>query len=416
MSETTQISSLQPNLRFGTSFLDTKYRDHAANGEVLMDKSTGEVVLKRKEDGSLIYYDRESQDLEDLITEVSALMKSNVEFTRPSKNNREYTKNIYFTSVMTQLDEFEKEFANIEEGYSYGVRYMNNSTKSSTMSRDENGFFINLVARPRDASVIDFLAFIHNSYIQTYTGEEAEILEMKSLYETNESYRNCTAEIEYTIEAINNNLQPIKSVTRTAYIRINSTELVPFFSDFLNPDEYNYLTLRINSVRLPKIKYALDFVNSSEYHNIYESLVDGLDTYIKLTHMYVSFFTDVDSNTVVSDPINSRATFMTPLDVFEDMCEKLSNISSAGGITVNPEVPDDLTLSRIEVWVERIREVKNKGETKNVLEDPETSIEALEYLFGEIESIQTFFTTNMSEREGLWLKTLIKSEVNALPW
>ena len=47
----TTVSSIQPNLRFGTSFLDSsKYRDRAVNGETLMDKRTGEVVFKRKED------------------------------------------------------------------------------------------------------------------------------------------------------------------------------------------------------------------------------------------------------------------------------------------------------------------------------------------------------------------------------
>ena len=95
----TTVSSIQPNLRFGTSFLDSsKYRDRAVNGETLMDKRTGEVVFKRKEDGSLLYFDREKLKLDDYISNLRALMKSNVRFSYPTEYNTKDMDSEYFST------------------------------------------------------------------------------------------------------------------------------------------------------------------------------------------------------------------------------------------------------------------------------------------------------------------------------
>ena len=48
-----------PNSRFGTTFLDIKYRDHAAPDEVMLDKKTGEIIYRRK-DGKYLFFDKES--------------------------------------------------------------------------------------------------------------------------------------------------------------------------------------------------------------------------------------------------------------------------------------------------------------------------------------------------------------------
>lgn len=424
---TTQtISSLQPNLRFGTSFLDTKYRDRAAFGESLMDKRTGEVVLKRKEDGSLLYFNREAPKIDDFIMQITSLIKSNVGFNYPSSNNRENINNIQFMTTLTDLQDFEKEFANIEQGYSYGVKFINNSEESMSMAKEMNGFFLKLVSRPRDSAIIEFLSYIHNGYISSYSGDDPEILEMKNLYETNESYRNATVEIEYTVKGYDSNMVVRKEITKKAYLPLNQMVLVSFFDDFINQNEYSFLALRINSVRLPKIKYALDFVNDSQYHETYASLVDNVDSNIALTHMYISTFVEMNSNTKIANEINSRVISSISLSSFEKAVETLNNISSAGGIHVSADIPDDLTLSRIEVWAERLREVKNKGETENVLDEPITSMEELEYLFGEIENIRSYLTTDSSLLDGMFVGLQSISGIfsppslatiqNELPW
>ena len=52
------VESLVPNSRFGTTFLDTKYRDRAIDDEVMIDKLTGEILYRRK-DGIYLWNERE---------------------------------------------------------------------------------------------------------------------------------------------------------------------------------------------------------------------------------------------------------------------------------------------------------------------------------------------------------------------
>ena len=41
-------TAVYPDVRFGTSYLDKQYKKYAELGEVVIDKMTGELMLKRK--------------------------------------------------------------------------------------------------------------------------------------------------------------------------------------------------------------------------------------------------------------------------------------------------------------------------------------------------------------------------------
>lgn len=398
MSKNTQsISSIQPNLRFGTSFLDTKYRDRAVRGESLMDKRTGEVVLRRKEDGSFLYFNREVPKIDDFIMQVASLIKSNIEFTYPSSNNREDISNIQFMTTLTDLQDFVKSPIN-GGGWYDGTSYANNAdeTKSMTMTKEMNGFFLKVMSRPRDSAIIEFLGSIYNNI-------------------NNENKIDGDVEVNYTVTAYDSNKNERGSTTKTVYIPLNKMVLVPFFGSFKMSD-VSFLKLRINSLSLPKIKDALEHATNN-YNNILSSFLDTTDASISLTHMYTSAFVELNFDTVIADSINSRVISSISLSSFENAIDQISNISSAGGIHVSPDIPDDLTLSRIEVWAERFREVKNKGETVLVSDNPTTNLEELEYLFGEVESMSTYLTFDQNNPKGIWIKKLASYTNNyTLPW
>ena len=48
--------SMTPNARFGSSFLDVLFNDHAVPDEVMMDKEAGDIVYKRRGDGRIMWY------------------------------------------------------------------------------------------------------------------------------------------------------------------------------------------------------------------------------------------------------------------------------------------------------------------------------------------------------------------------
>ena len=48
----------KPDMRFATTFIGSQYRDYSVNGESIMDKATGELMLKRPADGRVISFNQ----------------------------------------------------------------------------------------------------------------------------------------------------------------------------------------------------------------------------------------------------------------------------------------------------------------------------------------------------------------------
>ena len=69
-------NTIFPDARFGAAFLDKKYHQFAEFGEVLMDKITGEMFMKRKADGKIISFIQNKDYLSDIMVEMRLLMKN----------------------------------------------------------------------------------------------------------------------------------------------------------------------------------------------------------------------------------------------------------------------------------------------------------------------------------------------------
>ena len=77
------MAQVLPDVRFGAGFLDKKYQQFAELGEVLMDKITGEMFMKRKADGKIISFIQNKDYLHDIMIEMRILMKNYTDFTYP---------------------------------------------------------------------------------------------------------------------------------------------------------------------------------------------------------------------------------------------------------------------------------------------------------------------------------------------
>ena len=64
----------KPNQRYAATFLSTKYRKYAANGEVLKDNTSGEIYLKRKDDGKVVSFFQNKKYMHDLTLELRVLL------------------------------------------------------------------------------------------------------------------------------------------------------------------------------------------------------------------------------------------------------------------------------------------------------------------------------------------------------
>lgn len=425
MGTTTGGSSIQPNLRFGTSFLDSsKYRNRAADGEALMDKRTGEVVLKRKEDGSIMYFDREKIKLNDYIANLRALMKSNVDFSYPTiYNSDNNVDNELFTTFLLDTQNFKP----ISESGNYysGVKFENDllsttsglteeeKDKGFTISKKSNGIFIKLDARPRDAALIEFCANIHDNYFKNYNGTVSEYLNEKNRYTSIPEYDKSNVCIELSVQVKKSN-NTIDARVITGYARINEWSLILFKENGkpLNFDSSEILsvTLRVNNICLDKLKYLPNIVQNEKLA-IYKQLIDDANNNedlgqnrVAITHAYISAFVTQDNVVKFPDSRNTTMLNCLGLNSFNESMRIIGNISSSEGIHVSPEEPDEQTKLGLSVWAERVRDVYNKGETKD-LPTHITNIDELEKLFGSIEYIIGDLTTNKTQTNNFWCET-----------
>ena len=80
-----------PDVRFGTSFLDKKYKNFALKGEVIMDKVTGEILVKRKLDGKIKSFVQNDKYLHEMMVELRIMLNNYTQFTYPSTNDDAWT-------------------------------------------------------------------------------------------------------------------------------------------------------------------------------------------------------------------------------------------------------------------------------------------------------------------------------------
>ena len=416
MSTTTTVSSIQPNLRFGTSFLDSsKYRDRAANGEALMDKRTGEVVLKRKSDGSFIYFDRENLRLDDYIGNIRAITRSNVRFQYPTEYNTTDVENTFFETFLLDTQGFVPES---ENGlYCDGIKFKNNLReknyvgdnfdKGFSISTKTNGIIVKLVSRPRDTSLIEYAAGIYNNYYKKYSDTDETILNEKKKLNEDATYEKSNVEIGITITGD-------KTFSTTAYLKLNEWSLILFEDNgtLLDFSDKNDVRVIIDYIRLPKIKINANMLTDSEKKQ-YQKLLDSSsanesnpEKRIAITHAYVSTFVQNDSYMQLPDYRNSKVLELIGLKPFTDSMRMIGNIASTEGVHISEIEPDEQQRLSVAMWAERIRDVYAKGETVDIPEntDHSSKIEDLEKLFGAAESIDGDITldSNPNKNQYQW--------------
>jgi hypothetical protein len=97
----------KPDIRFATTFLSHEYRDYSVEGEALMDKMTGELFIKRPEDGRVLSFEQNKKYAYDQVLELRILLTNNEEFTYPTMGT-----NAFYVSTNYDLVTINKEVPN----------------------------------------------------------------------------------------------------------------------------------------------------------------------------------------------------------------------------------------------------------------------------------------------------------------
>ena len=363
-----------PDMRFGTTFLSTEYRDYAVEGEVLIDKISGEIFMKRPSDGRIISFHQNKKYMHDLVLELRVLLTNNESFLYPVTNKSAYYVNTDYDLVaindeaILNILENDTTISNTSTNPLYTLKFK--------VSKDCNGFFCRPTSRDCDKAIIEFMTNQFNEYVSNYTGSNAETLQEKRKLEDDERYYDSNVQLDYTLVAKNG--ATTKTYNYSCYVRLNEEMIVPFPSrlttDF--PSGITEATVTINKLSYPKFKFCEKHKSElgADYTSEYNKFIYP-DKKICVNYLNVLTFVDksMDINLLGNESL--IATLDIPY-VLRYMGKMVKLRDSSEFITTNTR-PNDFEWTANAVWAEHVRTVGGHGTITDV--SHEVDILALEH-------------------------------------
>lgn len=398
----------KPDIRYGTTFLSTEYRDYSVNGEAIMDKTTGELFLRRPIDGKVISFDQNKKYLHDLVFELRVLLTNTMDFYYPKDSVSGY----YICTNYDLVTINNEVHLDIQTGNTV----IDNTSPSKlhqlhfNISNQSNGFFCRPTTRDSDKAVVEYLTNQYNKLIENYVGDNADVVAEQKKTEQIGLWKDSNVVMHYIITI--SDATKTETYEQDAYIRFNEEVCVLFPMTFINADfpyGYNTCTVTIESLSYPKIEFVMNHkaMMDSDYDDNMEKLL-APDKKI-----YVNFFNVMSFvNNAGSIEILGNESIIALLDIpfvirYMSKMAKLMN-NSAWFQTVYR--PDDEVWTANTVWAEHVRDVYKGGEM--VWRDSETDILRMEEYFSKTKKYDqvALLVQDPEDQENYLLNTDIKIE------
>lgn len=279
---------VKPDSRFATTFLSTKYRDRAVPGEVLMDKITGELYIKRVSDGKIVSFNQNKKMINDLVLELQLLLFHNNKFVYPSESETSFY-------VVTNYD-----LVTINNEVLYDLTFDNIIIPESSndinkltfkISGGSNGFFCRHATRDVDKPFIEFITSQYNSFFKNYTGDDAIYEAEHAKFTTIDKWESSNATITYSVDVYKDGTK-YEYKDNIGYITLNedSAVLLPekIYEDLTS---FDYAEITINGISYDKLHFMFNYKNCFDdtFKNGYDKLI-SIDSRIEVAEFIVSHF------------------------------------------------------------------------------------------------------------------------------
>lgn len=394
------IYEAKPDMRFATTFLSNKHRDYAVKGETIMDKVTGEIFTKRKEDGRVVSFFQNKKYLHDLMLELRILLNNNPRFVYPDEDNI----NAYYLStdydVMSINNEKDiditKNNITINNNSANAVNHL--KFKISTKS---NGFFIRLTTRDSDSAIVEWTTNQYNALLKDYEGTNATLKTESTKFDNIEKWEDSNAVITYTVTYTVQGIE--RTDTCKDYIRINEESCVTFPSAQFSADILNksqYVNIEIKEITFDKLHFLLTNKNI-----LPSEITDGYNKFIypdKAIYVrYINIYSFVDKSTDVELLGNEFIVALVDVPYCYRYMMKMNKLMDDNSFILSPDRPMTDIWRVNGIWAERLRDVFRQGvETKY---NTEVDLKQLEDLLAANDDTDYLFvSTNKSDTNDIY--------------
>lgn len=395
-----------PNLRFGSGYLDTKYRDKAMKYEVMHDRVTGEQLFRRGSDGKFISFYQNFKYIHDMALELSILLSNNSRANMPDGIESFYVNTNYDTDYMlgnVHYDLIKNEKMDFSKVLSTTEAFCIELSKSAV------GFFIRPLARDTDRPIIEFLTSYFDRKYQNYSGSAVTGLSYKQRYVTEPDWANSNATVYYDVDFVGDTT--VKYATNTSSnIRVGESIFVELFPQGTTPtfpSGMTHIKITIRSISYDKIRLAYNElkaatgIDNTTYRNFKKLLAPDETIEIRLVNT-VHF---IDTVTPLVNSTSRDYVALVNANYMRLLIQKVSTIKSGSSFTISEDRPNDSVWGALSHWGEIIRIVHRGGEYTNV---NKPTIDAVEEWLTPTATIRTNFTRNASDKTDILLQPLIE--------
>ena len=398
-----EVQGFSPNMRFGTSFLNAKYKDRAVNDEVMMDKKTGELLWKRNTDGDIVRYNQENMHLSNYIQQMKALLNRWKETAiRPSYDNCAKLNETYFIASNISMLDFKFDESDTTKSVLKGSRLINPHPDAFSVAVEQNGFYINVTSAPRDRALISYLTALYDDTYRYYTGEDEIGVARRNMYGI-EGYDHSHAMVHYTISYYTENDEAYNTMESTGFIRLNELTWVPFDKEGIySRDVVAYAKVRITSIECPKLPIAYNELLIDDTRiSMYQRLKEYED--VSFQTLQVSYYlSPTDRKFTMPSAENTKTILFMGWAEYEAELIRAKTSDTEPGIQISVKEPTAVQWQDLGGWIELNRLVMSDGTTEST--GSETTIEELEKSLGSVSYHIGKFTENVENVDDYYLK------------
>lgn len=395
----------KPNQRYATTALSTEYRRFAVNGELLKDNTTGELFLKRKEDGKVVSFFQNKKYMHDMMLELRVLLNNNANFRYPIDSEEAFLLSTNYDLIAMN----QERITNI-----YNENHLIDNTSSDPLytfrfklSKISNGFFCRISTRDCDKPLMEVITNYYNRLINSYNSIEVAFLLEKDKMEQIPKWYDSNATIEYLVKCIGGGIE--RNYTCTDYVRVNESCMVPLpeiqiHQDF--PSGIDNIEVTINTIRYDKLHFIIE-----QKDVIGPEVQELIDRYIfqagRMEAHVVNIMHFVDRYEDYLPLGNEVVLAFIDMPYANRYLGKMTSLLNNGDFIFSIKRPVASEWVTNGVWAEMVRTIDKSGNEYNTGSENSGLLDELEDIFGPTRIHNGVLTVNPEDRQDYLLDDII---------
>lgn len=399
---------IKPNARFGTTFLNKKYKKYAVKDEAMVDKVTGEILFRRPDDGKIISFMQNNKYLHDVMIELRMLQENNLSFKFPATEDSWFTSAEYntFDIMSREINAlsgtsymFDKNMVNMKDKFEFHI------------SVDSNGFIIRPISRDTDRNLIAYYTRLYDSTYERYMGDDTgALIEKEKFKDRSWKYSNCTIQYDITVKGLDaSSSNKTQTYTAINNITINESNFIelPIDSFSFTFTEIHSIVVNITNISFHKIAHIdKKIADTPNFDKTIYNNVKTPDNNVYVENVSIMVYEDNINEVPMSENIVN--VVLTDGYFTSNYVGKVDKISSTGGFIVSAERPSYGKWTVNNIWAESFRMCRGNGEFEAT--GSETVWDDLEEFVHSSEGIVSTFSTDSNDPYSFYTKTLFGTE------